>query len=45
MSPLPEHERFNRAFQLLLPALAEELGVELYHAPMCTLSPRYCITC
>lgn len=30
MSPLPEHERFNRAFQLLLPVLAEELGVELY---------------
>lgn len=30
MSPLPEHERFNRAFQLLLPVLAEELGLELY---------------
>lgn len=30
MRPLPEHERFNRAIQLLLPVLAEEAGVELY---------------
>jgi Uma2 family endonuclease len=30
MSPLPEHERLNRAMQLLLPVVAEELGVELY---------------
>jgi Uma2 family endonuclease len=30
MSPLPEHERFNRALQLLLPVIAEELGMEIY---------------
>ncbi len=29
-SPLPEHERFNRALQLLLPVLAGELGIEIY---------------
>jgi Uma2 family endonuclease len=30
MSPLPEHERLNRAIQLLLPVIAEETGVEIY---------------
>lgn len=30
MSPLPEHERLNRAIQLLLPVVAEEAGIELY---------------
>lgn len=30
MSPLPEHERLNRAIQLLLPVIAEQAGVELY---------------
>src|SRR5581483_8773664 len=29
MSPLPEHERLNRAIQLLVPVIAEEIGVEL----------------
>jgi Uma2 family endonuclease len=30
MSPLPEHERFNRAIQLLVPVIAEECGMEVY---------------
>lgn len=30
MSPLPEHERLNRAIQLLLPVVAEEAGIEMY---------------
>ena len=30
MSPLPEHERFNRAFQMLVVILAEETGTEVY---------------
>src|SRR5579875_1323449 len=30
MSPLPERERYNRAIQLLLPVIAEEMGTELY---------------
>lgn len=30
MSPLPEHERFNRAFQMLVVILAEEIGIEVY---------------
>jgi Uma2 family endonuclease len=29
MSPLPEHERFNRAIELLLSVVAEEIGIEL----------------
>jgi Uma2 family endonuclease len=29
MSPLPEHERLNRAIQLLVPVIAEEIGVDL----------------
>lgn len=29
MSPLPEHERLNRAIQLLVPVIAEAIGVEL----------------
>jgi len=30
MSPLPEHERFNRAIQLLVPIVVEEMGAEVY---------------
>lgn len=30
MSPLPEHERFNRAIQLLVPIIVEEMGGEVY---------------
>jgi len=30
MSPLPEHERFNRAIQLLVPIVVEEMGGEVY---------------
>jgi Uma2 family endonuclease len=29
ISPLPEHERLNRALQLLVPVIAEEIGVDL----------------
>jgi Uma2 family endonuclease len=30
MSPLPEHERLNRAVELLIAVIAEETGVEVY---------------
>lgn len=30
MSPLPEHERFNRAIQLLIAVIAEESDTEVY---------------
>ncbi|MBI3972636.1 MAG: Uma2 family endonuclease [Chloroflexi bacterium] len=30
MSPLPEHERLNRAIQLLVPLVANEIGVRVY---------------
>src|SRR5437867_152246 len=30
MSPLPEHERLNRAIQLLVPLVAAEIGVKVY---------------
>ncbi len=30
MSPLPEHERLNRAIQFLVPLVAGELGVKVY---------------
>lgn len=30
MSPLPEHERFNRAIQLLVAVIAEESGTDVY---------------
>ncbi len=38
MSPLPEHERFNRAIQLLVPVIAEECGMEVYSLGSTTLN-------
>ena len=30
MSPLPEHERLNRAIQLLVPLVARQVGARVY---------------